>query len=219
MNTAIILAAGRGERLRPLTDQIPKALCTIHNVPLIQYHVENLANANFNRIVINLGHLGGQIKAHLGNGARFGLEIIYTREPPGALETGGGLINALPYLGNDPFLAINADIFTDYDFRHIQLPAQSKIHAVLVKTPPSHPQADFGLTTDKYLANNNRAYTLTGITCYDLSLLNTCPRGRYSITPFLRQWADKRFITGEIYSGRWFDTGTIARLAEASNSG
>ncbi|MFZ4077322.1 MAG: nucleotidyltransferase family protein [Legionellaceae bacterium] len=215
MNTAMILAAGRGERLRPLTDRIPKALCLINGIPLIQYHVEHLAHANYQRVVINHAHLGGQIKTCLGDGSRFGLEIIYIPEPPGALETGGGLVNALPYLGDTPFLTINADIFTDYPFEQFHNPDTSKIHTVLIKTPHSHPYADFGVSEHNELLNTDRRYTLAGITSYPPSLLRTCPQGRYSITPFLRQWADQRLITAEIYEGTWYDTGTPSRLEEA----
>ncbi len=219
MNTAMILAAGRGERLRPLTDSMPKALCTIHGKPLIQYHVEKLALANFSRIVINHAYLGGQIKACLGDGKRFGLDIIYIPEPPGALETGGGIFNALPYLGSKPFLTVNSDIFTNYDFKKIRLPPQSKAHAVLVKTPPSYTHADFGLSHENHVLNTEQEYTLAGITCYDPSIIKTCPRGRYSITPFLRQWANEQRFTGECYTGSWHDTGTFSRLEAARSTG
>ena len=215
MKTAFIFAAGRGERLRPFTDNIPKALCTIHQIPLIEHHVINLARAGFERILINHAYLGGQIKQHLGHGGRFGLDIIYLPEPPGALETGGAIIHAKPYLGDDPFVTISADIFTDYDFSALPIPIKNSAHLVLVPTHTAHPIGDFGLSKQQLITNTPRPYVFANIACLDPHLFQTCTPGRYSITPLLRQWATLHQLSGELYKGMWFNIGTSERLSQA----
>lgn len=217
MKTALILAAGRGERLRPLTELRPKALCTIHNIALIDYHVSKLALAGFERLIINHAYLGGQIRQHLGNGVRWGVEICYSPEPPGALETGGAITNALPLLGDKPFATINADIFTDYDFTWLKPPETSLAHLVLVNTPDYKQDSDFGLSTSNHLENSHRQYTFAGIACYRPELFINNRPGRYSVTPLLRQLATNKQATGEIYRGAWFDIGTPSRLLLANN--
>lgn len=217
MKTAMILAAGRGERLRPLTDERPKALCLVHGIPLIEYHVLHLVKAGFERIVINHAHLGGQIRQLLGNGARFGIDISYTPEPPGGLETGGGLFNALPLLGGHPFVSVNADILTDFNFSSLTLPSTSLAHLVLVNQPAYIPQADFGLSAQR-LTNTGRQYTFAGIAYYHPLLFKTCKPGRYSITPLLRQLADNQQVSGEIYQGMWLDIGSRDRLRLANRA-
>lgn len=212
MNTAMILAAGRGERLRPITDSLPKALCTVHNIPLIEYHVENLTLAGFERIIINHAYLGGQIRQHLGCGSRWGIEIRYSPEPPGGLETGGGIVNALPLLGDKPFLTVNADIFTDYNFALLKAPITSLVHLVLVKKPSYSQHADFGLSESCLVNNINKQYTFAGIACYRPEVFNGYRPGRYSVTPLLRQLAANNQATGEIYQGKWVDIGTLERL-------
>ncbi len=212
MKTAMILAAGRGERLRPLTDLTPKALCRVHDIPLIEYHVSKLAKAGFNRLVINHAWLGGQIRQHLGNGTRFGLEICYAPEPPGGLETGGGIVNALPLLGDNPFLAVNADIFTDYDFTMPSLPTGSWAHLILIDKPDYYQQGDFGLSSAGIINNTSRQYTFSGIACYHPELFYNQKPGRYSVTPLLRQMATEGRATGSLYTGSWIDTGSSERL-------
>lgn len=216
MKAAMILAAGRGERLRPITDSRPKAMCTVHNVPLIEYHVANLATAGFERVVINLAYLGGQIRQHLGNGARWGIKICYSPEPPGALETGGGIANALPLLGNEPFLTVSADIFTDYNFASLKLPVSSLTHVVLINKPPYLQRADFGLSKTNHLDNRNRKYTFANIACFRPELFKNNKPGRYSMTPLLRQLATNNQATGEVYHGVWNDLGTPERLLLAN---
>ena len=216
MNTALLLAAGRGERLRPLTDNLPKALCRIHNVPLIEYHLRNLAQAGYQRVVINHAHLGDTIRRQLGNGSRFGIAICYAPEPPGALETRGGIVNALPLLGKSPFITINADIFTDFPFEKANLPEQSLAHLVLVPTPSYREHGDFGLSQSLHLDNTDRNYTFSGIACYDPKVFYASNPGRYSVTPLLRQLANNHQATGELYLGSWFDIGTPERLLEAN---
>lgn len=224
MNTAMILAAGRGERLRPFTDSTPKALCKINGIPLIEYHVTNLAKAGFQRIVINHAWLGGQIRQHLGSGARFGVEICYAPEPPGGLETGGGIVNALPLLGELPFLTVNADILTDYDFSSLKLPVTSMLHLILIDqrqnnhcTPPADVQTgDFGLSSTGMIKNNNRQFTFSGIACYRPELFCHLKPGRYSVTPLLRDVAMRGLASGTIYHGKWFDIGSPERLQRAA---
>lgn len=217
MKTAMILAAGRGERLRPLTEKIPKAMCLIHNKPLIEYHVAKLALAGFERIVVNHAYLGGQIRRHLGNGKAWGIDLHYSAEPPGGLETGGGIYNALPLLGKNPFVVINADIFTTYDFSLLRLPVQSLVHAVLI-SDPQYKAGDFGLNQN-YLSNQDKRYVYAGIAYYSPEVFQNATLGRYSITPLLRELADKNLATGEVYSGRWIDIGSPTRLQLAQQMG
>ena len=208
----MILAAGRGERLKPLTELQPKALCTIKKIPLIEYHVVNLARAGFTRLVINHAYLGGKIRQYLGHGERFGIEIVYSPEPPGGLETRGGIINALPLLGRDPFLTINADIYTNYDLTKIKPPAMSLAHLVLVHKPFYIKTGDFGLGHDFKINNEEKQYTFAGIACYQPELFSMDKPMRASITPLLRSLATKNQLTGELYLGQWFDIGSPDRL-------
>ncbi len=219
MKTAMILAAGRGERLKPLTETIPKALCLVKGKPLIEHHVINLAKAGFNRIVINHAYLGGKICQYLGNGANWGVEICYSPEPPGGLETGGGIVNALPLLGDESFITVNADIYTDFDFSQLRLENNKTIHVILVdKNPALNHYGDFGLVNNILLSNENREYTLAGICCYHPQVFNACSIGRYSVTPLIRQYASENKVAASHYKGRWFDIGTHERLLAANNS-
>ena len=215
MKTAMILAAGRGERLKPLTDTCPKALCTVNDTPLIEYHVTKLAKAGFKKVVINHAYLGGKIRQLLGTGARFGVHIEYAPEPPGGLETGGGIVNALPLLGTDPFLVINADIFTDFSFETCLLPDSSLAHLILVPPPVEYALGDFSLSTSGKIDNDNKEYTFSGIASYHPDLFQSCLPGRFSLTPLLRQLAHDHLATGSVYTGLWFDIGAFSRLQEA----
>lgn len=215
MKTAMILAAGRGERLKPLTNQLPKAMCTVHHKPLIEYHVINLAKAGFERIVINHAHLGGQIRRHLGNGSQWEIEICYSPEPTGGLETGGGIYNALPLLGTKPFLTVNADIFTDYNFSSLTLSDGALVHSVLVKNPKHNHKGDFGLTAQHQLTNE-KIYTFAGITCYHPDAFQSCKPGRYSVVPLIRDLVRKELATGELFKGLWVDIGSSERLKFAN---
>ena len=216
MNTALIFAAGRGERLRPLTNQIPKALCMVRGKPLIEHHVCALAQAGFGRIIINHAYLGDQIKRHLGNGERFGVEIIYTAEPPGALETAGTLIHIRRLLPDDYLLTVSADIYTDFDFQTLRPPTASQYaHIILVPLQPEHSQGDFDLTADGLVHNTPRRYLFGNIACFNVNAFTELPLDRFSISQLLRRWASQQQLSGELYSGPWFDTGTPARLARA----
>ena len=217
MKTAMILAAGRGERLRPLTNNIPKALCLVKSKPLIEHHVINLANAGFKKLIINHAYLGGQIRHYLGNGSRYGVTICYSPEPPGGLETGGGIVNALPLLGNHPFLVVNADIYTDFDFTQLQLEQVKAMHLILInKNLSLGHNGDFSLINDTQLSNSNPEYTFAGIAVYNPQVFNQCKQGRYSVTPLIRKYALQNKATGYLYEGIWFDIGSTERL-EAAN--
>lgn len=212
MKIAMILAAGRGERLRPITDAIPKALCNVHGTPLIIHHIKKLAAAGFQRIIINHAHLGGKIRQVVGDGGSFGVEICYAPEPPGGLETGGGIVNALPLLGDAPFVTVNADIFTDYCFSHLSLPTSHFIHLVLVPTPSDKKQGDFGLLANRDVTNSLRDYTYSGIACYHPRVFQGKCVGRYSVTPIIRLLADEGGVSGEVFEGRWVDAGSVEKL-------
>ncbi|QEY50448.1 nucleotidyltransferase family protein [Legionella longbeachae] len=219
MKTAMILAAGRGERLKPITDAIPKALCIVKGKPLIEHHIINLAKAGFKKIVINHAYLGGKIRQYLGTGDQWDVEICYSPEPPGGLETGGGIVNALPLLGNEPFITVNADIYTDFDFSLLQPENVGCIHVVLVpKNPTLNHHGDFGIINENKLSNTPREYTLAGICCYHPQIFTTCKQGRYSVTPLIRHHAEQHGVTADVYSGIWFDIGSLSRLYAANQN-
>lgn len=223
---AMILAAGRGERMRPLTDTCPKPLLHVGGQPLIAWHLQRLAMAGFRDIVINHAHLGTQIEAALGDGAAWGLKIRYSPEPAGALETAGGIANALPLLGDAPFLVINGDIFCDWDVARARglfannLAENDLAHLVLVDNPAHHPQGDFVLTGSRILSDgtDHRAdnrFTFSGIGVYRPALFSTIPRGQPAkLAPLLRAAAAAHRVSGEHHPGRWTDVGTPQRLAE-----
>lgn len=218
MKTAMILAAGRGERLKPLTDALPKPMCLLRGKPLIAHHVENLAQAGFEKIIINHAWLGGKMRLYLGNGATFGLEIHYTAEPPGGLETAGGIINALPLLGENPFAVVNGDIYTDYDFSRLDLPENAQACLILIpKDPALHHTGDFGLDNHR-VSNDDKQYTFAGIACYRPELFHHLPFGRYSLTPLLRLQVDLGKVYGVIHTGLWFDIGSLERYAFAQHA-
>lgn len=205
---AMILAAGRGERLRPLTDRVPKPLLRVRGMALIEHHLHGLARAGFTEVVINTAWLGDRIEAALGDGAAYGLTVRYSRETPGALDTGGGIRNALPLLGDDPFAAINADVHTDYDFARLRRPLPDGIDArlVLVPNPPHHPEGDFGLDDGRVTATAR--YTFAGIGTYRPRLFADGDNERFGLAAVLRPAIVDGHVTGEIHRGAWFDVGT-----------
>ena len=206
---AMILAAGRGERMRPLTDTVPKPLLEVQGKPLIVHHLEALSRAGFTGIVVNLSWLGNQILDFLGNGSDFNLAIEYSDEPE-ALETAGGILQALPLLG-ERFVTINADIFTDYDFARLQQ-LDSMAHLVLVENPQHNPGGDFSLT-DSMLGNDaSSRYTFSGIAQYRSSFFEELTPGKQALAPLLRAAATRQQVTGELFKGRWTDIGTVERL-------
>ena len=209
---AMILAAGRGERLRPLTDKLPKPLVEVGGKPLIEYHIESLAAAGFREIVINQGHLGELLPEVLGDGSRWNLTIHWSKEPPKALETGGGIFQALQHLAPSPFLVINGDIWTDYPFSRLRAVKCDWAHLVMVPNPPQHPQGDFNLECGRIRNDGPDKLTFSGIGVYNPRLFSPCEAGRFSVVPLLRDAMENHLVTGEKFSGRWDDIGTIDRL-------
>jgi len=210
---AMILAAGRGERLRPLTDSLPKPLLEVQGKPLIVHHLEALSRAGFSEIVINLSWLGDQIRALLGNGEAFGLAIEYSEEPE-ALETAGGIVQALPLLG-ERFVVINADIFTDYDFANLK--QDSIAHLVLVENPRHHADGDFTLTESTIGTEGSPRYTFSGISQYHRSFFAGLSPGKQALAPLLFAAAAKQQVTGELFHGSWSDIGTAERVADLNH--
>jgi MurNAc alpha-1-phosphate uridylyltransferase len=209
---AMILAAGRGERLRPFTDHTPKPLLRVRGKPLIEHHVERLAQAGLERIAINLAWLGSMIRDYLGDGSRYGLEIHYSDEGARALETAGGIFRALPYLGPGAFLVVNGDIFTDYPFAQAALEADRDAHLVLVPNPPQHPSGDFGLQGGLALPSASVQYTFAGIAVYRARFFEGCVDGVFPLKPLLLRSMAAARCSAELYSGSWEDVGTAERL-------
>lgn len=219
---AMILAAGRGERMRPLTDSCPKPLLPVGGKPLIVWHLERLATAGFTDVVINHAHLGEQIVAALGDGAAWGLSIAYSAEPPGALETAGGIATALPLLDDragTPFLVINGDIYCDWNMRQARSIAaglgNDQAHIVLVPNPPQHPTGDFALAGLRIHNEGAQRHTFAGIGIYRPAFFKTTrPRQPAKLAPLLREAADDGLLSGEYHGGRWEDVGTPERLRQ-----
>ncbi len=213
---AMLLAAGRGERLRPLTDRLPKALVSAGGKPLIAWHLERLAAAGCREAVINVSHLGEQIVDTIGDGARFGLHASYSREPQ-PLETAGGIAQALPLLGAEPFLLVNADIYCEIAFRPLlafQL-SGNLAHLLLVANPPHRPQGDFSLKAASVGNEGAPRYTYAGVAVMSPQLVHSVRRGdKAPLAPLLRSAADSQRISGELFGGLWQDVGTAERLAE-----
>ncbi len=212
---AFILAAGRGERMRPLTDHTPKPLLVAGGKPLIVWHLERLAAAGFREVVINHAHLGSQIEQALGDGTRWGLHIRYSPEPPGALETAGGIANALPLLGDQPFLVVNGDVFCDMDFGHF-LGSTATAHLMMVDNPAHHAGGDFSLDGDRVVvANGEQTLTYAGIGVFSPAFFASVQPGTVmKLRPLLDAAIAAGTLTGERFTGRWVDVGTPQRLAE-----
>lgn len=217
---AMILAAGRGERMRPLTDTTPKPLLAVGGKPLIAWHLESLARAGIGQVVINHAWLGAMIEAALGDGRHYGLDIRYSPEAS-ALETAGGIANALPLLGDDPFLVINGDIFTGFDFSRLAPRAAglsaggTLAHLVLVDNPAQHPHGDFALVRGHVVDDGQPRLTFSGIGVYHPSLFRAIgPGSRAPLAPLLRAAMRDNRVSGEYFAGSWLDVGTPERLAE-----
>jgi N-acetyl-alpha-D-muramate 1-phosphate uridylyltransferase len=231
MRHALIFAAGLGERMRPLTDRTPKPLLEVRGKPLVAWHLEKLAAIGVHYVVINTSHLAEQFPEVLGDGSRWGLRIRYAYEGPLPLETGGGMLNALPLLGPEPFIAINGDIWTDADFT--QLPAEPRgvAHLMLVNNPDHHPKGDFALDQQDVVHNDGDArLTFSGVGVYRRQLLDNwrdvigdtaeenAKPPRFKIAPLLRSAINQGAITGTHYHGIWTDVGTPERLAALNTS-
>lgn len=222
---ALILAAGLGERMRPLTERTPKPLLAAGGKPLIVWHLEKLAAAGVREVVINTSWLAGQFPQALGNGARWGLRIAYSYEGPTPLETGGGMHHALPLLG-ETFIAVNGDIWCDQDFSELPDTPAGDAHLVLVDNPPQHPHGDFALVDGRVRSQGHARLTFAGIGVYRRSLFDAWrdvvgdaagageAPPRFKLAPLLRAAMARGSVTGEHYRGRWTDVGTPQRLAE-----
>jgi MurNAc alpha-1-phosphate uridylyltransferase len=208
----MILAAGRGERLRPLTDSTPKPLLRVRGQPLIERHVIGLVSAGIDRIVINLAWLGSQIRGYLGDGERYGANISYSDERTQALETAGGIFRALPQLMPGPFAVVNGDVYTDFPFDTLKLAPDRDAHLVLVPNPPQHPQGDFGLEDGSVLAAAPNRFTFSGIAMYRSDFFAGCSDGAFPLKPLLLRSMAAGRCSGELYAGVWEDVGTPERL-------
>ncbi|MBA1188802.1 nucleotidyltransferase family protein [Pseudomonas entomophila] len=212
---AMILAAGKGERMRPLTLHTPKPLVPVAGVPLIEYHLRGLAAAGFDEVVINHAWLGQQIEDHLGDGSRWGLRIAYSAETE-PLETGGGIFKALPLLGDRPFVLINGDVWTDYDLAGLRRPLAGLAHLVLVDNPEHHAQGDFSLVQHQVSDTSGEGTRLTfsGLSVLHPALFDGCEAGAFKLAPLLRRAMAEGQVSGEHHRGQWIDVGTLERLAQ-----
>jgi len=211
---AMILAAGRGERLRPLTDTIPKPLIKVAGKSLIEYHLQNLSAAGFSDIVINTAWLAEKIHQQLGDGADYGVSIQYSDEGT-ALETAGGIINALPLLGEEPFLVVNGDIWCDFDFSTLpELKHGLQAHLVLVNNPEHNKQGDFALQHGLIKNSGRHSYTYSGIAVFRAGFFAGQPAGPVPLAPIIRDKCQNDVVGGQLYEGQWTDAGTIERLQQ-----
>jgi MurNAc alpha-1-phosphate uridylyltransferase len=210
---AMILAAGRGERMRPLTDTTPKPLLKVGGKCLIEYHIRHLVAAGLTDIVINHAHLGEQIEQTLGNGQRYGAQLRYSPEKT-ALETGGGIFKALPLLGKAPFLVVNSDIWCNYPFAQLRRFATGLAHLILVSNPEHNPKGDFCLVNQRVVQEGASRKTFSGIGVYHPDLFKGCTPGRFSLVPLLIKAMQVGQVSGEIYQGQWIDVGTPERLQQ-----
>jgi MurNAc alpha-1-phosphate uridylyltransferase len=209
----MILAAGRGERMRPLTEKLPKPLLEVGGHRLIEYHLAALAKHGIQDVVINLSWCGERIREALGDGKSYGLSICYSDEGPAPLGTGGGLFEALPLLGAEPFLVANGDVWSDFPLAMLKPPQDSLAHLVMVENPPHHPEGDFGIAADGRLQASPGQLTYSGISVLDPQLFEACSRGEFPLKPLLERAMAVGRLTGQRHAGAWTDVGTPARLA------
>jgi len=213
---AMILAAGRGERMRPLTDEVPKPLLEVAGKPLIEYHLENFAAAGIHEVIVNLAWKGALIRAALGNGERFGLRILYSDEGDEALETGGGIFKALSLLGPAPFVVVSGDVWSDYPLQRCstRLAANDHAHFVLVPNPEFHRRGDFGLRGSRISDADGPRYTYANIGVFRPEFFAGCSPGKFALAPLMFERVRQGQVSGELWSGRWNNVGTPAQLAE-----
>ena len=216
---AMILCAGRGERMRPLTDTLPKPLLEVRGKPLIVWHLEKLVKAGFKEIIINIAHLGYKIPQALGDGSRWGVNIIYSDEQEsGALESAGGIVKALPLLGDATFLVVNGDIFCDYAF-DVNFNLENNLaHLILVPNPEHNKNGDFGLKNASVLNQDDIQYTFSGIGYYNPKLFENLEVTKSALAPLLRAEIENKNISGELFNGIWHDIGTPQRLKEINET-
>lgn len=210
---AMLLAAGRGERMRPLTDSLPKPLVPVAGRPLIAWHLAALARAGIREVVVNTSWLAHALHSALGDGASFGVSISWSDEGPVPLETGGGIFRALPLLGPGAFLVVNADIWTDIDFAGLELEDEALAHLVLVANPPHNVRGDFGLDGDLVVSREQERLTYSGVGVFRADFFQGCEAGRFPLLPLLNRAIDARRVRGELHRGAWSDVGTAERLA------
>jgi MurNAc alpha-1-phosphate uridylyltransferase len=215
---AMILAAGRGERMRPLTDKTPKPLLKVKGKPLIVWHIEKLASLGFSEIVINIAHLGNQITEALGDGSKWGVSLIYSDEQEcGALESAGGIIKALPLLEDEIFLVVNSDIWCDYEFESNFNLNGDLAHLILVSNPEHNHEGDFALHKNRVVNDAKKKFTFSGIGYYSAELFRGLECKKTPLAPLLREAIENNRISGTLYEGKWHDIGTPQRLAEVQN--
>ena len=210
---AMLLAAGRGERMRPLTDSVPKPLLEIRGKPLIVYQLEKLSRLGVRDVVINLAWLGDRIRLALGDGAQWNLRIQYSEEGSSALETGGGIFKALPLLGAAPFLVVNADVFSDFDFARLHIAPDALAHLLLVSNPPQHPNGDFALQAGLIQEHGSSRWTYSGFGLFRPELFEGCRPGKFPLLPLFQRAIREQRLHGQSYEGLWNDVGTVERLA------
>ena len=213
MMKAMVLAAGRGERMRPLTDTTPKPLIMLDQYRLIEYHLLNLARSGFTDIVINVAWLGEQIIETIGSGEQYNLNITYSNEGEQALETGGGIFNALPLLGDEPFLVVNGDVWTDYPFEQLyNFKLKDRAHLIMVNNPEHNLQGDFFIESDRLVESGNTKFTYSGVGVYAKAFFENCKTGKFPLAPMIRNFITRDEISAELYQGKWIDVGTVDRL-------
>jgi N-acetyl-alpha-D-muramate 1-phosphate uridylyltransferase len=210
---AMVLAAGRGERMRPLSDRAPKPLLLAGGKPLIGHMLAGLARAGIRDVVINLSWLGERIRSGLGDGTEYGVQISYTEEGPVPLETGGGIVNALPLLGGDPFIVVSGDIWTDFDFRSLQLAPGADGQVVLVANPAHHPRGDFALEGDRVVASDSNRLTYANMGLFRREMFYGCQAVRFPLVEVLNRSIAARRLHGRIHRGEWMNIGTPEQLA------
>lgn len=207
------MAAGRGERMRPITDTLPKPLVPVAGKPLIGYHLERLAAVGVREVVINLSWLGERIRAALGDGRDYGLSIAYSEEGPVPLETGGGIFKALPLLGSGPFLVVNGDTWSDIDYGHLALGDDAHGRIMLVPNPAHNTRGDFGLEGDVVVDRVVDRFTYSGVGVYRPEFFAGCSPGKFPMLPLMKRAIASRLLRGELHCGEWCDVGTPERLA------
>jgi MurNAc alpha-1-phosphate uridylyltransferase len=210
---AMLLAAGRGERMRPITDSLPKPLVPVAGKPLIDWHLGALARAGFREVVVNTSWLAPQLHAALGDGSAWGVSISWSDEGPVPLETGGGILRAVPLLGPGPFLVVNADIWTDIDFAALSLEDGAHAHLVLVPNPPHNVRGDFGLDGDLVVSRDTDRFTYSGVGMFRREFFDGASGERFPLLPLLNRAIAARHVRGELHRGAWSDVGTPERLA------
>ncbi len=213
---AMILAAGRGKRMGRHTDSCPKPLLKVSGKTLIEWQIIRLKNSGFTDVIINVGYLGQQIIDYLGNGHRYGVSITYSVEPQTGLETGGGVFNALPLLGDEPFLLTNADVFCDYPYRSLAEKKVELLHLVLVPNPDFKEKGDFSVTDSRL--RQGADYTFAGISVISPELFKDCQAGFFPVVPLFHQAITDNQATAEVFEGLWHDVGTPERLSQVNNA-